>query len=98
MEIELPSTGCSIFYGNYLDHYTSDGRTRTRYYFNEGMLIKNNVTSSNYNSIPTGATCISTGDLVYKPEMLVYIPFLASSLFIFVLILVYKIFIKRLLP
>lgn len=98
MEIELPSTGCNIFYGSYIDNYSSDGRTRTRYYFNEGQLIQNNTSQSNYNSIPSGATCITTGDLIYKPELEVYVPFLASSLFILVLILVYKIFIKRLLP
>lgn len=98
MEIELPTTGCSIFYGSYIDHYTSNGYTRTRYYINEGKLVKNNTSSSNYNSIPSGATCLQQGDLVYRPELEVYIPFLASSLFIFALILVYKIFIKRLLP
>lgn len=98
MEIELPSTGCNIFYGTYVDNYSSDGRTRTRYYLNEGKLVENNTSYSQYNSIPSGATCLHTGDLVYKPEMELYVPFLASGLLVFVLILVYKIFIKRLLP
>ena len=98
MEIELPSTGCNVFYGSYLDNYTNNGYTRTRYYFNEGKLVKSNTSQSNYNSIPSGATCITTGDLVYKPELGVYVPFLAMTLFVFVLILVYKIIIKRLLP
>ena len=98
MEIELPSQGCNIFYGTYIDNYSNNGYTRTRYYLNEGKLVKNNTSQSNYNSIPTGATCIVTGDLIYKPELEVYVPFLAMTLFVFVLILVYKIIIKRLLP
>lgn len=94
MEIQLPSNGCTIFYGSYVDHYLNN--TRRRYYINNDKLVLNNTSS--YNSIPSGSNCISTGDLVYKPEMAIEFPFLAFGLIAFAIFMVYKVIIKRLLP
>lgn len=98
MEVDLPS-GCNIYYGTYVDNYTNNGRTRVRYYINEGKLVPSSGSTSQYDQRPSNDYhCLTTGELVYKPEVQIYFPFLAGSLLVFVLILVYKIFIKRLLP
>lgn len=98
MEIDLPS-GCNIYYGTYIDNYTNNGRTRTRYYLDEGKLVQSTGSSSQYDQRPTNDYhCLTDGELVYKPEVQVYFPFLASLVFIFGAYLVYKIIIKRLLP
>lgn len=67
-EIELPHSGCNVYYGTYIDNYHNN--TRTRYYLNETKLIKS--TTSTYSHMPDGYTCISQGDLVYKPETEIY--------------------------
>lgn len=68
MEIDLPTSGCSIFYGTYIDNYYNS--IRTRYYLNANNLVKS--TTSNYTRLPDGAICLSPGELVYKPETEVY--------------------------
>lgn len=68
MDIELPSDGCNVFYGNYLDNYSHN--TRTRYYFSENKLIRSSTAS--YTRIPDGVVCLEQGDLIYKPEIEVY--------------------------
>lgn len=68
MEIELPSDGCNIYYGTYIDNYHSN--VRTRYYINENHLIKS--TTSSYNNMPNGYVCMEQGSLIYKPEIEVY--------------------------
>lgn len=98
MEVEIPSGGCNIYYGTYVDHFTDSGRTRTRYYLSEGKLIESTASTSNYSQLPNYYHCLSSGELTYKPEVMVYFPFLASLVLLLALSLVYKIFIKRLLP
>lgn len=97
MEIDLPSTGCNVFYGTYLDNYT--GNTRTRYYVHEGVLIKNNTSTTSYNQTPSGAYCLTSADtLKYRPQDTVYFPVIALAMCSFVFVILYKIIIKRLLP
>lgn len=95
MDVVLPSTGCNIinsatsFY-----NYSNDGRTRDTYVIYEGVA---HLQSSNYNQYGynyTG-TCLSTGDLTYKPETKVY--FEALSIFLLFLcfgLVLYLFFIK----
>ena len=94
MEIQIPSNGCSIYYGTYIDHY--QGNVRTRYYLQNEKLVKNS--SSSYNSMPSGYSCISQGDLTYKPELKIWFPFLSFALILVCAILLYKIFLKRIMP
>lgn len=93
MEIEIPSGGCFIASGyNTFDHYLNN--SRVRYYLNENQLVRGST--SNYNNLPTGYHCLSSGDLVYKPEISVYFPFMAFVLVAFAGILLYNIIIKKL--
>lgn len=62
MRVQLPTTGCNVYYGNYIDNYASG--VRSRYYLNDGNLVLS--TQTNYNSQPMGANCIT--ELSYKPE------------------------------
>lgn len=94
MEVQIPSNGCSIYYGTYIDHYINN--TRTRYYLNNEKLIKSST--SNYTSLPTGYSCLSQGDLWFKPELKIWLPLACFLLVVIAIALVYKIFIKRLMP
>lgn len=94
MEIQIPTNGCSIFYGSYIDHYYNG--VRRRYYINNEKLVLSNTSS--YNTMPSGYTCLSQGDITYKPENQVWFPALSLALIVFALSLVYKIIIKRLFP
>lgn len=93
MEIELPSQGCNIVYGNYIDNYRNN--VRTRYYIVNQKLILNNTSS--YTSMPSGYSCYS-GKLEYKPEIKIYFPFLALGLCVFIFFCIYKIILKRVFP
>lgn len=94
MEIQLPSNGCNIYYGTYIDHYYNG--VRRRYYINNDKLVLSN--SSSYNTLPSGYTCVATGDITYKPENQIWFSALSFALCAFAFILIYKIIIKRLLP
>lgn len=97
MEIELPSTGCNIFYGSYIDNYNN--YTRTRYYIHEGRLILNNSQTYNYNATPSGAHCLTSSDvLLYRPQDTIYFPALSLAMCVFAFWLIYKIIFRRLLP
>ena len=99
MDVQLPTSGCNIinsatsFY-----NYSPDSRTRDNYVIYDGKIFLQSSTYNQYGYTYSG-TCLHTGDLVYKPEYKDFImPFVAIVAFIFILSLVYKIIIKRLLP
>ena len=99
MNVQLPTSGCNIinsatsFY-----NYSSDGHTRDAYVIYDGKPLLQSSTYSQYGYSYTG-TCLHTGDLVYKPEYKDFImPFYGFLAFVFILWLVYRIIIKRLLP
>ena len=99
MEVELPTGGCNLYYGTYLDHYSSDLRTRDRSYFNDDRLVLNTSQYNQYGySLPQGYQCVNTGDIVFSAESQIYFPLVASIILVFVLSVIYKIIIKRLLP
>lgn len=81
MEITLPSDGCNVYSGTYIDNYYN--HVRTRYYLNENQLIKSSTAS--YTNLPTGTVCMDS-NLVYKPEIEVYFNVISiiSAIFIFV--------------
>lgn len=98
MNVELPSTGCNIINGaTSFYNYSSDGHTRDGYVIYDGEAHLQSSSYSQYGYTYTG-TCLVTGDLVYKPELRVYFPVACFCLICFLLIMIYKIFIKRLLP
>lgn len=99
MNVELPSTGCNIINSSSsFYNYHDDSHYRDYYIIYDGEAILQSSSYSQYGYTYTGS-CLNTGDLVYKPEYKeVVMPFLSLTAFIFILCLVYKIFIKRLLP
>lgn len=98
MDVELPTTGCNIltsatsFY-----NYSNNNRTRKTYYIYEGVAHLQSETTSTYGYDVTG-TCLSTGDLVFRPEVRVYFPILSFVIICTILLFIYHIMIKRLLP
>lgn len=98
MNVELPSTGCNIinsatsFY-----NYSPDYRTRENYVIYEGKAFLQSSTYNQYGYSYSG-DCLRTGDLVYKPELDVYFPLAAFCVISFILIIIYKLIIKRLMP
>lgn len=98
MDVNLPDTGCNILISNTsFYNYSVDKRTRKRYYIYDGVAHLESSTTSAYQYDYSG-TCLSTGDLVYKPELQVYYPLASFSIICFLLIMIYRIFIKRLTP
>jgi hypothetical protein len=98
MDVKLPETGCNILTSSTsFYNYSPDGRTRERYYIYDGEAHMESSTYSQYGYTYTG-TCLSTGDLVYRPEMQIYFPFLALGLIVLAYLFFYKIILKRLLP
>lgn len=98
MNVELP-IGCNVLNSSSsFYNYTNNNRTRSLYYIYDGQAIKSNETYNQYGYDYSG-TCLSTGDLTYKPEYKEFLmPFTSILAFIFILWLVYRIFIRRLLP
>lgn len=98
MDVVLPSTGCNIINSSTsFYNYSTDGHTRETYVIYDGKAILQSSNTSQYGYTYTG-TCLSTGDLVYKPELDVYFPILAFILCCSILLFIYHVFIKRLLP
>lgn len=93
MEIEIPTDGCSILSSyNTVDHYLNG--TRVRYYIYDGKLIRNS--NSSYTRLPDNSYCLQQGDLVYKPEITVYFPFMSLVIIAFSGVLLFNVFIKKL--
>lgn len=91
MNVELPTSGCNIinsatsFY-----NYSTDLRTRTTYIIYDGKAIKQAENYSQYGYSYTG-DCLSTGDLVYKPEVKdFWMPHMAIFAFIVIAIMIFK--------
>lgn len=81
----MPTTGCNVFYGSYIDNYV--GSTRSRYYIYDGVAVKSQ-TSTNVTQ-PNGANCITAEDLSYKPEIQIFVGLAAciASLAVFAIAL-----------
>ena len=98
MDVVLPSTGCNIINNSTTFYnYSPDSKTRTIYVIYDGKAF---VQSSSYNQYgySYSGDCLVTGDLVYKPELQVYFPLASFCIICFLLLMIYRIFIKRLLP
>ena len=98
MDVELPSTGCNILTGSTsFYNYNSNNTVRDVYYIYEGVAHKQSSSYNQYGYTYTG-DCLITGDLVYKPELQVFFPLAQFCLICFIILMIYRIFIKRLLP
>lgn len=97
MNVDLPDTGCNILISSTsFYNYSSDLHTRDQYYIYEGVARKQSSSYSQYGYTYSG-DCLNDGDLVYRPELQVYFPFLAFIVCSLIGLLCYNIFIKRLL-
>lgn len=97
MNVELPNTGCNIINSSTsFYNYSNDARTRKTYIIYEGKALLQATNNSQYGYNYTG-DCLTTGDLVYKPELQIYFPFIASIIIIGAILLAYKIVLERFL-
>lgn len=98
MDVVLPDTGCNVLISSTsFYNYSADSKTREQYYIYDGSAHKQSSSYNQYGYTYTG-DCLSTGDLVYKPELQVYFPVINFCFFCFVLLVLYRVIIKRLLP
>ena len=98
MYVILPETGCNILNNSTsFYNYSTDRRTRNVYYIYDGKAFLQSSQTSPGQYTYTG-DCLSTGDLIYKPELQIYFPIVSFCLISFVIYVVYSIIIKRLLP
>lgn len=98
MDVILPSTGCNIIASSTsFYNYSADNRTRATYVIYDGKALLQSSTTNQYGYSYSG-DCLVTGDLKYKPELEVYFPVISFCIILVLILLIYKIFIKRLLP
>lgn len=98
MDVQLPSSGCNILISDSsFYNYSSDSKTRERYYIYDGKAFKAESVYNQYGYTYSG-DCLSTGSLVYRPELEVYFPVISFILVCALFLFIYHIFIKRLLP
>lgn len=97
MEINLPTTGCNVYYGTYFDNYNRN--VRRRYYFDDnGSYIQSN-TQYNYNGQDydiSSYTCIQ--QVPFRNDLVIVWEFMAFIITACAFGLIYKVIIKRLLP
>lgn len=68
MNVELPDTGCNIINSSTsFYNYSPDRLTRKTYIIYDGSAILQAESYNQYGYSYSG-TCLTTGDLVYKPE------------------------------
>lgn len=90
MNVDLPNTGCNIISSSSsFYNYHSDGRTRDTYIIYENQAILQNTSTSQYGYTYSG-DCLTTGDLVYKPELQVYFQFFSVILCGLIAVLLWK--------
>ena len=96
MYVDLPSTGCNIIQSaTTFYNYSPDSRTRQTYVVVDGKPFLQSESYSQYGYSYTG-TCLSTGDLVYKPELTIYFEFIAFIICLLVFFLLHNLIIRRL--
>lgn len=91
MGVTFP-TGCNLFYGDHFDNYNNG--TLTRYYITGPKYWP--TERETYTSEPDSDLCARA--FYYKPELEVEFSFYSFIILIFGFWLLYRVFIKRLLP
>lgn len=97
MNVELPDTGCNIINSSSsFYNYSPDNRTRESYVIYEGKILLQNSTY-NPNGYSYSGTCLTTGDLVYRPELKgVWFPIVGLIVILFIYRFVFRLFRGRL--
>lgn len=96
MDVELPSSGCNIINSSTsFYNYSTDGRTRELYYIVDGKALLGNTQTSQYGFSYSG-DCLSTGDIIYHPEIKVAFPIISAILFFFIVKFIFRLFRGRL--
>lgn len=87
MNVELPSEGCNYFSNasQFTNYHNNSART---YIINEGKPVL--IRTQTYNTVPSGANCLHTGDIVWNPEFLVYSQFMSIILCALIGVLLWK--------
>lgn len=87
MNVELPEQGCNYFSNStqFTNYNNNSART---YIINEGVPVL--IRTQTYTNVPSGANCLHTGDIVYKPEFIVYSQFMSIILCAFIGVLLWK--------
>lgn len=95
MNVDLPTTGCNIINSSTsFYNYSDDYHTRSVYFIYDGKAIKQSENYSQYGYTYTG-DCLSTGDLVYKPELTVFFQVFSLVMTLFILIVVSKVLFRK---
>lgn len=95
MNVDLPTAGCNIINSSTsFYNYSSDSKTRQNYVIYEGKAILQSSTYNQYGYSYSG-TCLHTGDLVYKPELQIYLPVISFCLIASAFYLAYKVVLWR---
>ena len=95
MEVELPTYGCNIINSaNTFYNYSTDGHTREYWIIYEGKALLQSSTYNQYGYTYTG-TCLTTNDLIYKPELKIYMPIFSFMIVCAAILLAYKIVLWR---
>lgn len=99
MYVDLPDTGCNILNSSsVLYNYSTDLRRRDTYTIYEGQIFLQSTSTSNVGYSVSG-TCLSDGDIAYRPvDFQVWFPLSSFALFFVIIWLVYRVFLRRLLP
>ncbi len=92
MEIELPNEGCNVITSTGFTNYNGSIRRNYIIFGARAFLTSENTSSVGQNY--TGE-CISTGDLVYKPELEVYFNVLSIFIFLFILFVAFRLMLYR---
>lgn len=99
MEVILPESGCNILTSDNTFYNFSVNRKRRRtYVIFDGVAYLSSESNLESGYTYTG-TCLTTGDLIYKPEYKeVLFPLFSFCVIIFIFCFIYHLMIKRLLP
>lgn len=98
MNVELPSSGCNIINSSTsFYNYSSDAHTRESYVIYEGVAYLQSTQTNQYGYTYSG-DCLNTGDLVYKPELQIEFSIYSVLIIVLLIVLIYRVMIKRLLP
>lgn len=95
MDVDLPTTGCNIISSSSsFYNYSSDGHTRDSYIIYDGVAKKQSSFYSQSGYTYSG-DCLSTGDLVYKPELSVIFQTISLCLTLFIFVIVSKVLLRK---
>ena len=95
MNVNLPDTGCNILTSSTTFYnYSDDLHTRVSYILFDGQAFKQSESYSQIGYVVTG-DCLSTGDLVYKPELSVIFQSISIAFTLFIFVVISKVLLRK---